>query len=236
MSRLGHERYGVQGGDAGSAIAPWLGRLAPTHVAGVHTNALVQLPSMLSMVLAPILSSKAEKKRLALFKHYFQEMMGYAQIQGTRPKTLTYGLNDSPIGQLAWIVEKFKEWVDPSATLPEDAVARDHILTNVSVLLVHRHRRFVGESLLRDAARPRSEEETPQEPGPDGCPRLEGGRHDSPLGRARKQHRPLDRARARRPLRGARSARGLRARRPDVFPRNLVRERDALEPIPDRMV
>jgi len=133
MSRLGHERYGVQGGDAGSAIAPWLGRLAPTHVAGVHTNALVQLPSMLSMVLAPILSSKAEKKRLALFKHYFQEMMGYAQIQGTRPKTLTYGLNDSPIGQLAWIVEKFKEWVDPSATLPEDAVARDHILTNVSV-------------------------------------------------------------------------------------------------------
>jgi pimeloyl-ACP methyl ester carboxylesterase len=133
MSRLGYERYGVQGGDAGSNIAPWIGRLAPTHVAGVHTNALVQLPSILQMVLAPLISSKAEKKRLALFKHYFQEMMGYAQVQGTRPKTLTFGLNDSPVGQLAWIVEKFKEWVDPAATIPEDAVARDHILTNVSL-------------------------------------------------------------------------------------------------------
>jgi len=133
MSLLGYERYGVQGGDAGSAIAPWLGRLDPTHVAGVHTNALVQLPSMFQIMLASVISSKAEKKRLALFKHYFEEMMGYAQIQGTRPKTLTYGLNDSPLGQLAWIVEKFKEWVDPSATLPEDAVARDTILTNVSL-------------------------------------------------------------------------------------------------------
>jgi pimeloyl-ACP methyl ester carboxylesterase len=133
MRLLGYDRYGVQGGDAGSAIAPWLGRLAPKQVAGVHANALVQLPSMMQMVLAPIVSSKAEKKRLALFKHYFREMMGYAQIQGTRPKTLSYGLNDSPVGQLAWIVEKFKEWVDPSAVVPEDAVARDHILTNVSL-------------------------------------------------------------------------------------------------------
>jgi pimeloyl-ACP methyl ester carboxylesterase len=133
MSRLGYDRYGVQGGDAGAFIAPWLGRLAPTQVAGVHTNALVQLPSVPSIIFASIIASKAEKKRLALFKHYFQEMMGYAQIQGTRPKTLSYGLNDSPVGQLAWIVEKFKEWVDPSAEYPEDAVARDHILTNVSL-------------------------------------------------------------------------------------------------------
>jgi pimeloyl-ACP methyl ester carboxylesterase len=133
MSRLGHERYGVQGGDAGAFIAPWLGRLDPTHVAGVHTNALVQVPSMLRIVLASVFASKAEKKRLALFRHYFEDMMGYAQIQGTRPKTLAYGLNDSPVGQLAWIVEKFKEWTDPAASLPEDAVARDKILTNVSL-------------------------------------------------------------------------------------------------------
>jgi epoxide hydrolase len=133
MSRLGYQRYGVQGGDAGAAIAPWLGRLDPPHVAGVHTNALVQLPSMLQIVLASVISSKAEKKRLALFKHYFEDMMGYAQIQGTRPKTLAYGLNDSPVGQLAWIIEKFKEWTDPSASLPEDAVSRDKLLTNVSL-------------------------------------------------------------------------------------------------------
>jgi len=58
-------------------------------------------------------------------------MMGYVQIQGTRPQTLAYGLADSPAGQLAWIVEKFKEWTNSAAELPEDAVDRDHILTNV---------------------------------------------------------------------------------------------------------
>jgi pimeloyl-ACP methyl ester carboxylesterase len=133
MTLLGYERYGVQGGDAGSAIAPWLGRLDPAHVAGVHTNALVQIPSLFQILLAAVVSSKAEKKRLELFRYYFKEMMGYAQIQGTRPKTLTYGLNDSPVGQLAWILEKFKEWTDPSSELPHDAVDRDKILTNVCV-------------------------------------------------------------------------------------------------------
>jgi hypothetical protein len=44
-----------------------------------------------------------------------------------------YGLTDFPVGQLAWIVEKFKEWTDPSAELPEDAVDRDHLPTNVSI-------------------------------------------------------------------------------------------------------
>jgi epoxide hydrolase len=76
--------------------------------------------------------SKAERVRLARFKHFRDEMMGYMHIQATRPKTLAYGLTDSPVGQLAWIVEKFKEWVDPGAALPEDAVSRDHILTNAS--------------------------------------------------------------------------------------------------------
>ena len=52
--------------------------------------------------------------RLARFKHYRDDMMGYAQIQGTRPKTLAYGLTDSPVGHLAWIVEKFKEWTNVS--------------------------------------------------------------------------------------------------------------------------
>jgi microsomal epoxide hydrolase len=51
-------------------------------------------------------------------------------IQGTRPQTLAYGLTDSPVGQLAWIVEKFKEWTD-SERVPEDAIDRDQMLTNV---------------------------------------------------------------------------------------------------------
>jgi pimeloyl-ACP methyl ester carboxylesterase len=60
-------------------------------------------------------------------------MSGYSAIQGTRPQTLAYGLADSPVGQLAWIVEKFKEWTDPKAELPEDAVDRDHMLTDISI-------------------------------------------------------------------------------------------------------
>ena len=43
------------------------------------------------------------------------EMAGYASIQSTRPQTLAYALTDSPAGQLAWIVEKFKEWTDPGS-------------------------------------------------------------------------------------------------------------------------
>jgi hypothetical protein len=58
---------------------------------------------------------------------------GYFQIQATRPQTIGYGLNDSPAGQLAWIVEKFKEWTHPPADLPEAAIDRDDILTNVTL-------------------------------------------------------------------------------------------------------
>jgi hypothetical protein len=59
--------------------------------------------------------------------------MGYLQLQTTRPQTLAYALTDSPVGQLAWIVEKFKEWSDTEAPLPEQAVDRDQRLANVSL-------------------------------------------------------------------------------------------------------
>jgi epoxide hydrolase len=59
------------------------------------------------------------------------DMNGYFQIQATRPQTLAYGLSDSPVGQLAWIVEKFKEWTYPTADVPEKAIDRDDILTDV---------------------------------------------------------------------------------------------------------
>jgi pimeloyl-ACP methyl ester carboxylesterase len=61
-----------------------------------------------------------------------QDGSGWRKIQGTRPKTISYGLTDSPAGQLAWIVEKFKEWTD-SANYPEDAINRDHLLTIVTI-------------------------------------------------------------------------------------------------------
>src|SRR6266498_67820 len=133
MGRLGYERYGVQGGDEGAFLGPEMGRVDPQHVVGVHVNALVQIPSVAQILLGLVVFTRAERKRLARFKHYGDDMMGYMQIQSTRPNTLAYGLTDSPAGHLAWIVEKFKEWVDPVAQLPEDAIDRERILTNVSV-------------------------------------------------------------------------------------------------------
>ena len=133
MARLGYDRYGVQGGDEGAFLAPDMGRIAPRNVIGVHVNAMVQIPSVMQILLGLVMFTKDERRRLDRFKHFRDEMMGYIHIQSTRPKTLAYGLADSPVGQLAWIVEKFKEWVDPSAKVPEDAVARDRILTDVSL-------------------------------------------------------------------------------------------------------
>ncbi len=74
-----------------------------------------------------------EQRRLGRLKQFQDDMMGSMQIQGTRPQTLSYALADSPAGQLAWIVEKFKEWTNPSVDLPEDAVDGDRMLANVSI-------------------------------------------------------------------------------------------------------
>jgi epoxide hydrolase len=74
--------------------------------------------------------SEVEKARLQRLHYYLSEGNGYFQIQSTRPLTLAYALTDSPAGQLAWIVEKFQEWTH-GGNLPEDAVDRDRILTNV---------------------------------------------------------------------------------------------------------
>ena len=58
---------------------------------------------------------------------------GYADLQSTKPQTVAFALNDSPVGQLAWIAEKFRDWSDPASELPEDAVPIDLLLTNVTL-------------------------------------------------------------------------------------------------------
>jgi epoxide hydrolase len=131
MARLGYDRYGVQGGDVGAFIAPLIGRTAPEHVIGVHLNALVTFPTGDPADLAAL--TEAERGRLAAMKQWQEQSGAYMQIQGTRPQTIGHSLVDSPAGLLAWIVEKFREWTNPAAELPEDAVDRDRILTDVSI-------------------------------------------------------------------------------------------------------
>jgi epoxide hydrolase len=133
MRRLGYERYGAQGGDMGALIAPDGGRGAPDQVVGVHVNAatfgFIPFGPVDPDELAPF--TDAEKQRLQRLNRFLTEGNGYFQLQATRPQTLAYGLSDSPAGQLAWIAEKFNEWTYPGTELPEQAIDRDHILTNV---------------------------------------------------------------------------------------------------------
>jgi pimeloyl-ACP methyl ester carboxylesterase len=133
MHRLGYEHYGAQGGDWGAFVSPELGRIDATHVTGIHVNAatmgFIPFGSVPPDELATF--TENERARLARLDKFMSDMNGYFQIQATRPQTLAYGLSDSPVGLLGWIVEKFKEWTDSSADLPEDAIARDRMLTNV---------------------------------------------------------------------------------------------------------
>ncbi|MET9589593.1 epoxide hydrolase family protein [Streptomyces sp. NPDC006516] len=131
MSRLGYGRYGVQGNGGGAWIAGEAGRIAPDRVIGVHVNGLVTFPSDDPADFAGL--TEGEQARLERLQRFRDDKMGFNAIQSTRPETVAYGLNDSPAGQLAWIVEKFKEWTDPAKELPEDAVDRDTLLTNVSL-------------------------------------------------------------------------------------------------------
>jgi len=131
MARLGYRRYGVQGGDVGALIGPLMGRAAPDRVIGVHVNALVTFPIGDPADMAAM--TDADRGRLAAMQAWQQRSGAYLQLQGTRPQTIAQSLTDSPSGLLAWIVEKFQEWSDPAAQLPEDAVDRDRILTDVSI-------------------------------------------------------------------------------------------------------
>jgi pimeloyl-ACP methyl ester carboxylesterase len=131
MARLGYDRYGVQGGDVGAFVGPLMGRAAPDRVIGVHVNALVTFPSGDPADMAAL--TDAERGRLEAMEQWQQRSGAYLQIQGTRPQTIGQSLVDSPSGLLAWIVEKFQDWTNPAALLPEDAVDRDRILTDVSI-------------------------------------------------------------------------------------------------------
>ncbi|BCB89709.1 microsomal epoxide hydrolase [Phytohabitans suffuscus] len=124
MRRLGYERYAVQGGDWGMPISLRLGLADPEHVVGVHLNMCVTFPPPDPSAMEGL--DEADLARLDYAGRFAQDGMGYMRIQSTRPQTLSYALTDSPVGQLAWIAEKYKEWTD-------SAVSTDHVLTAVSI-------------------------------------------------------------------------------------------------------
>lgn len=124
MSRLGYQQYGAHGGDFGSLISPALGRLEPDRVVGVHLIGLLTQPPRDPDELRDL--TDFERERVEKVTRWMRKGRGYALIQATRPQSVAYGLSDSPVGLLAWLMTPITEFSDPN--VPPD---RDQLLTNV---------------------------------------------------------------------------------------------------------
>lgn len=134
---LGHERYVTYGEDVGTGVSDWLGALFPGSVVGIFaTHAAFPPPERRKDL------SDDETRFLAWLEEKWRAGKGYAQVQGTRPDSLAVGLDDSPVGLLAWLLEKFHEWSGPGF---EEAWTSDDILTTVSL---YWFTRTIGTSFL----------------------------------------------------------------------------------------
>jgi microsomal epoxide hydrolase len=130
MSRLGYQRYITQGGDFGAVVSVITGMVDAEHVAGVHLNMLATTPSDDPADVANL--SERDQGRLAHSQRFMDDLSGTMKLHSTRPHTVSYALTDSPVGQLAYIVEKFKDWAD-APRVPDDAVDRDQLLTIATI-------------------------------------------------------------------------------------------------------
>ncbi|MEU4526334.1 epoxide hydrolase family protein [Amycolatopsis sp. NPDC024027] len=128
MTRLGYDRFAAQGGDIGAGVTGRLAALYPDRVIGTHVNsdrgtialAGEQLP-------LPENLSEAEQSELDAAREAWKAGRGYLDLQSHKPETIAAALTDSPVGQLAWIAEKFEGWTGGNG------IDRDRLLTNVSL-------------------------------------------------------------------------------------------------------
>jgi pimeloyl-ACP methyl ester carboxylesterase len=130
MTGLGYERYGAQGGDIGSGISSWLALRHPDQVLGLHLNFI---SGSYKPYLEPgeVLSPEVIEFQTKTSK-WFQEEGAYSHLHSTKPQTLAYGLNDSPVGLCAWILEKFYSWSDHPEDL-EQIFNKDELLGNITL-------------------------------------------------------------------------------------------------------
>ncbi len=134
MARLGYTRYGVQGGDWGSAISRFAALNDQAHVVGFHTNfCLAGPPAGAANPLDGVPQAEIDRQRAVAT--FMENERGYFQEQSTKPQTVGYGLDDSPVGLAAWIVEKFKTWSDSDGNV-EKRFTKDELLTNVMLYWV----------------------------------------------------------------------------------------------------
>jgi pimeloyl-ACP methyl ester carboxylesterase len=127
---LGFASFGAYGGDIGARVTSALGRFHSDVVRGIHIGSVdLDWPEPLP---DKALLSQSEGDYLKRVRRWEREEGAYGEIQATRPQTLAYGLNDSPAGLAAWIVEKFRAWSDCGGDL-ESRFTKDELLTNVMI-------------------------------------------------------------------------------------------------------
>ncbi len=129
MQELGYEKYLAHGGDWGSSITEQLMHQHPAQLYGIH---LTDVPHRHIFAVPQEQLSEPEKKYLEKGKQWQMTEGAYAMIQGTKPQSLSYGLNDSPAGLAGWIIEKFKTWSDNGGNV-EEAFTKDEMLTNLTI-------------------------------------------------------------------------------------------------------
>jgi pimeloyl-ACP methyl ester carboxylesterase len=126
MLMLGYDEYFAQGGDWGAAVTSAIGMQNLGNCQAIHVNMVIVEPDPATMDdLTPL-----EQSALAGMQHYSDHDSGYSKQQSTRPQTIGYGLSDSPVGQMAWILEKYWAWMDCDGH-PENVLTKDELLDNI---------------------------------------------------------------------------------------------------------
>jgi len=151
MRELGYVRFGAQGGDWGSAVSIALGLDYAERIIGIHLNYIAGR-FLLGGTLNHTPEDDLGRTYVEQLRAWYEAEGGYSHEQGTKPQTLSYGLNDSPVGLAAWIVEKFRSWSDCGGDV-ESVFTRDELLTNVMIYWVtetiHSSARLYHESRQR---------------------------------------------------------------------------------------
>lgn len=131
MTQLGYEHFGAQGGDWGAGVSTWLAWQFPQRVTGVHLNFIPGSYRPPLTDAEPAITAE-EQTFLQTSSAWIDAEGAYGRIQGTKPQSLAFGLNDSPVGLAAWILEKFHGWSDFQGDI-EQGFGLDELLTNLSV-------------------------------------------------------------------------------------------------------
>lgn len=134
MEGLGYERFAAHAYDIGASIMGHMCLDFPQHVIGYHTTEPANARPYLGPGAPPL--SEAERAYVEYQQQWNREEGGYDHIQSTRPQTLAYGLNDSPAGLAAWIIEKWWAWTDPPGGDLEQHFTKDQLLANVMIYWV----------------------------------------------------------------------------------------------------